>query len=330
MLETAPSFCIYSDNKKEEANEIEEEKQKRRIEGSGEFSFEKTSIDLMKEDDELCEQPNSPSMYLATGLGIIIDNDNNNNNNKAHDFGDLFMADISEDYCMELLRDFPDHPLLLIKFAEFLQGKGDLQGAEEYYFRAAQAEPEDGEILARYAQLVWELHHDHGRALAYFEIAAQTAPHNSYVLAAFAKFLWETEDEEDHAALPDTIQGNNEENSSHLHPTNVTDTDMDDIGSYYKRMIDDNPCHPIFLKKYAQFLYQSKGDLESAEGYYSRAIVAAPRDSETLSEYATLLWELYHDSDRTLNYLEQALEASPQDSDVLAAYARILWTIDDD
>ncbi|KAL9237717.1 hypothetical protein vseg_012233 [Gypsophila vaccaria] len=329
MLETAPSFSIYSNN---DSNEDDGTKNTV-TEGSGDFSFVRKGVDLIEEEDydEVVGeslgkletgQPSSPSMYLATGLRTEKD-----------DFGEIIMKEnVSEEYCRELLGEYPSHPLLLFKFAQLLQGKGDLQRAEEYYFRASHADPGDGEILARYAQLVWELHHDHGRALTYFDLAAQTAPDNSNVMAAYAKFLWETEDDDDESqsALADTMQENNQEKYFHLNPTDVVGTDTDDIESYYKRMINENPSHPIFLKKYAQFLYKSKGDLHGAEGYYSRAILAKPRDGETLSQFATLLWELYHDHDRTLYYLEQALKASPRDSDILAAYARILWTIDDE
>ncbi|MCH91241.1 TPR domain protein, partial [Trifolium medium] len=55
-------------------------------------------------------------------------------------------------------------------------GKGELQDAEEYFHRATQADPNDGEILMQYAKLVWENHHDRDRASVYFERAAQSAP----------------------------------------------------------------------------------------------------------------------------------------------------------
>lgn len=62
------------------------------------------------------------------------------------------------------------------------QRKGDLEGAEEYYFRAANVDPGDGEILSQYAILVWELHHDHERALTYFKLASQAAPNDRFVI----------------------------------------------------------------------------------------------------------------------------------------------------
>ncbi|RZC44278.1 hypothetical protein C5167_037232 [Papaver somniferum] len=80
------------------------------------------------------------------------------------------------------------------QFNEFQYSKGDLWGADEYYSRAVLADPRDGDILAQYARLVWELHHDYERASSYFERAVQAAPEGSHVHAAYASFLWETED----------------------------------------------------------------------------------------------------------------------------------------
>lgn len=39
----------------------------------------------------------------------------------------------------------------------------------------------DGEIMAQYATLVWELHHDSKKALSYFERAVQANPEDRYV-----------------------------------------------------------------------------------------------------------------------------------------------------
>ncbi|XP_042513559.1 uncharacterized protein LOC122088373 [Macadamia integrifolia] len=102
------------------------------------------------------------------------------------------------------------------------------------------------------------------------------------------------------------------------------------IEEYYKRMVDENPCNPLFLRNYAQFLYQSKGDLQGAEQYYSRAILVDPTDGEIMSQYAKLLWELHHDRDRATSYFERAVQAAPGDSHVLAAYASFLWDTEDE
>lgn len=63
------------------------------------------------------------------------------------------------------------------------QSKGDLRGAEDYYSRAILADSGDGEVLLQYANLVWELYHDHSKALCCFERAVQAAPEDRYVVA---------------------------------------------------------------------------------------------------------------------------------------------------
>ncbi|KMS95614.1 hypothetical protein BVRB_006620 [Beta vulgaris subsp. vulgaris] len=358
MLESAPSFTIYA-NKKEGDVEDEEKEERENVDkiygeimGSGEFSFAKPDLDLINEEgdndvlsesvvgfeklgtDEQEVRPGSPLMYLATGLGIKEEREYN------------------EDYYRELLQEYPNHPLILKKYAQLLQNKGDLEGAEEYYFRATKADPGDGETLSQYAILVWELHRDQERALKYFELSAQTASKDSNVLAAYAKFLWEIDDEEDdysYTIHPDHGQEDLQE-PIHLYPADGITVGIDglaggndipmseagvplnsaDAEEYYRRMTEEDPSDPSYLKKYAQFLYQSKRDLQGAEEIYARVVLAYPQDGEILSQYATLLWELYHDPKRTLSYMEEAIKAAPEDSNILAAYARFLWIIDDD
>ncbi|XP_027349716.1 uncharacterized protein LOC113861229 [Abrus precatorius] len=108
------------------------------------------------------------------------------------------------------------------------------------------------------------------------------------------------------------------------------DGDRQGVEEYYKRMVKENPCNPLFLRNYANFLYQCKQDREGAEEYYSRAILADPNDGEVLSQYGKLVWELHHDQERASTYFERAVQASPEDSHVQAAYASFLWDTEDD
>uniref|UniRef100_A0A0E0K8L9 Uncharacterized protein n=1 Tax=Oryza punctata TaxID=4537 RepID=A0A0E0K8L9_ORYPU len=101
------------------------------------------------------------------------------------------------------------------------------------------------------------------------------------------------------------------------------------IEMHYKKMIEEDPCNGLFLRNYAQFLYQIKGDSRRAEEYYSRAILADPNDGELLSEYAKLVWDVHRDEERASSYFERAAKASPQNSHVLAAHTAFLWDTDD-
>ncbi|KAJ7955489.1 Tetratricopeptide repeat (TPR)-like superfamily protein [Quillaja saponaria] len=337
--------------------------------GNSELSFEKNSMSLIEEegDDEeggltgiqnlSFEEPASPPMYLAAGLGIDAAGSGgapgfNNGNHIDLSRENFDGKGDAEEYYERMLDEYPCHPLLLRNYAQLLQSKGELHRAEEYYFRATLADPDDGEIMSRYAKLVWELHHDKDRALSYFEQASQAAPKDSHVLAAYASFLWEIEDDEE-----DETQRTNNKNVEEYHKSKPIIVSEDDIkvvspldfavgngtdgnlpvaysGSgniedYYKKLIGEHPTHALFLRNYARFLIQSRGDLQKAEEYYSRAILTDPRDGKIMSEYAKLMWELYHDKEKALVYFEQAVQATPGDSHVLAAYASFLWETED-
>ena len=108
------------------------------------------------------------------------------------------------------------------------------------------------------------------------------------------------------------------------------DGDRHAVEEYYKKMVKENPGDPLFLRNYANFLYQYKQDCEGAEEYYSRAILADPDDGEVLSQYGKLVWELHHDQERASSYFERAVQASPEDSHVQAAYASFLWDTEED
>ncbi|GMH20438.1 hypothetical protein Nepgr_022279 [Nepenthes gracilis] len=94
---------------------------------------------------------------------------------------------------------------------------------------------------------------------------------------------------------------------------------------HYKRAVEENPGNPLFMRNYAQFLYESKKDLQRAEEYYSRAMLADPQDGEILSQYAKFVWEINGDQKRAISYFELAVRAAPENSHVHAAYASFLW-----
>ncbi|GKD85976.1 tetratricopeptide-like helical domain containing protein [Tanacetum coccineum] len=174
LLHTEPSFCMYTN----EDGSCESKKGDVEIKGSSgsEFTFAETSEELITEDvGAQMEPPQSPKMYLATGLGIDV------------------MGGVDEEYYRIMVSEDPCNPTYLKNYAQLLQSKGDVSGAEDYYLRATAADPKDGEIMMQYAKLVWELHRDNDKALTYFEKAVFTAPEDSNILAAYARFLWEVD-----------------------------------------------------------------------------------------------------------------------------------------
>lgn len=394
MLPKEPSFCIYNSEDglgelKENLDLVENDDGQllRSVTigdiiadiGSSDFSFGKKGMGLIEEDEneesekedenkrvfnevnELGFEESEPvisSMHLATGFGV-------DGNGGGVDFApsDFDGNGDAAEYYKRVLKEDPSNPKFLRNYAQLLQSKGDLSGAEHNYFQATLADPKDGDTLSNYAKLVLELHQDKDRASDYFERAVHAAPENSHVIAAYASFLWdicddESEDEmntqSDKTKIEETEEATVSRNldyeednipvTSPLHlaaglrigdnlvgggsPVDYTAavSDMDgNAEEYYMRMIKENPHNPELLRNYAQFLSQSKGDLQGAEEYYSRAILADPTDGETISHYAILTWQLHRDKHKASSYFKRAVQASPEDSDVLAAYARFLW-----
>ncbi|XP_069151551.1 uncharacterized protein [Solanum lycopersicum] len=338
---------------------------------SDDFSFGKCIMDLIKEDDdnEDCdekedketEEQNEPvcPMYLAAGFGIDVSGMKSLTEGglmRAGHGADIVplnfdeMGDVEAHY-KSLLEEYPFNPLVLRNYAQLLQSKGDLSGAEEYYFQATLANPQDGDILSQYATLVWQLHHDKDRALSYFEHATHVDPENSHVLAAYANFLWEInydDNEHEHTETEEVATSHNmyfEQDNRQASPLlnlaagfgigncgfsgGMTLNELI-AADYYKSVIQENPNNPLVLRKYAQFLDQCKGDLGGAEEYYSRAVLTDASDGEIISQYANFIWHLHHDQNKASSHFKRAVQASPGNCDVLASYARFLWETEED
>ncbi|XP_023759829.1 uncharacterized protein LOC111908220 [Lactuca sativa] len=195
MLHTEPSFCIYADEDGCLQNEKRdlETKSSKKSDSSGEFSFAERSMGLIVEDEESNGfkneeiQPPSPKMYLATGFGIDGIG------------GTEFTPTLFDDEYYKMIVDQdPYNPLALRKCAQFLQSRGDLTGAEDYFLRATLEDPNDGQTLMQYAKFVLEVHGDQDKALSYFEKAALVAHGDCNILAAYASFLWEIDEECEH------------------------------------------------------------------------------------------------------------------------------------
>uniref|UniRef100_A0A3Q7FCV4 TmcB/TmcC TPR repeats domain-containing protein n=1 Tax=Solanum lycopersicum TaxID=4081 RepID=A0A3Q7FCV4_SOLLC len=153
-----------------------------------------TQLDETKETEEVAtshnmyfEQDNrqaSPLLNLAAGFGI-----GNCGFSGGMTLNELIAA---EDYYKSVIQENPNNPLVLRKYAQFLdQCKGDLGGAKEYYSRAVLTDASDGEIISQYANFIWHLHHDQNKASSHFKRAVQASPGNCDVLASYARFLWE-------------------------------------------------------------------------------------------------------------------------------------------
>ncbi|XP_051133409.1 uncharacterized protein LOC127253041 isoform X2 [Andrographis paniculata] len=184
-------------------------------------------------------------------------------------------------------------------------------------------------------------HDDNGAAAKasssddYFYPQAQ----DSHSLAAYASYLWSLEEEEDDddddgdqqhqhqesLANASKVNNGNGNGSPETLPleTNLkqefkksysSPKSNDKEDDQYRRMVEEDPCNPLFLRNYANYLNQVKGDIRGSEEYYARAIVADPSDGQTRAIYANMLWQHHGNKDRATAHFEQAIQAAPQDS----------------
>ena len=125
-------------------------------------------------------------------LSLALSSDNNGGGNFDHGFTKTNKDDDDDDefiirknYYQALLKEDPNNPLLLRNYGEFMYkystNKENARKCEELYERAILADPNDGEILTRYAEIQWDAHKDRERAEVYYDKAIQSSPDDWYV-----------------------------------------------------------------------------------------------------------------------------------------------------
>ncbi|XP_010522449.1 PREDICTED: uncharacterized protein LOC104801064 [Tarenaya hassleriana] len=225
--------------------------------------------------EEEIERPASPPMHLAAGLGI--EKFNLYGNEIQFDLPS-FDDDNCDGYYKKMLEDYPLHPLLLGNYAQFLEYKGDIHGAEDYYRKCTLVEPNNGEILVKYARLVMRLHQDKAKASNYFERAVRASPEDSNVLAAYASFLWETNDDSG---------GDDEEENGRGKEQYKSNRSQDQNPSSGQAETEDGET----MYQYAKLFWEVHRDRDMASLYIKKAVQASPDDSNILAAYARFLWE---------------------------------------
>jgi tetratricopeptide (TPR) repeat protein len=97
-------------------------------------------------------------------------------------------------------------------------------------------------------------------------------------------------------------------------------TDLD-----YQLAIARDPCSPVLLANYAQFLFVVRRNHDRAEEYFHRAMRADPRDATILDRFASFLWLGRGDRSAAERVYKAAVAAEPDSSYSVGSYAHFLW-----
>ena len=185
---------------------------------------------------------------------------------------------------------FPNCEQLLGNYAVFLQQRGRLDDAEQFYLQAVEADPKYGIALCNYA-LYLKQRARLGEAESYFLRAFESDPENGNALGGYALLLAQR-------------------------------GDLDEAEHFFQRALESEPKHATNLNNYAAFLHK-QGRMEEAEPYYRRVLDDAPMDADSLGPYAYLLYQLGR-LEEAESYYRRALEANPKHANNLAGYALYL------
>ena len=181
------------------------------------------------------------------------------------------------------------HANNLGNYAVFLDNvRKDPDRAEEFYKRAAEADPKHAHHLGSYAVFLDNVRKDPDRAEQFFKRAVEADPDRANNLGNYAVFLADVRKD----------PGRAEE--------------------FYERAVEADPKHASNLGNYAVFLVNVRKDPGRAEEFFKRAVEADPKHANNLGNYAGLLLaQGKADAGRTL--LERCLAVRSQDTkDALA------------
>lgn len=107
---------------------------------------------------------------------------------EADDYSCYDRTDLN--YQHEISMD-PGNPLLLANYAQFVYlVRHDHGRAEELFKRAMRADPGDGEVMGRFASFLWVAKGDVEEADRAYKAAVAADPTNSFQAGCYAHFLW--------------------------------------------------------------------------------------------------------------------------------------------
>jgi tetratricopeptide (TPR) repeat protein len=162
-----------------------------------------------------------------------------------------------------------DDAQLLVAYADFLRGeRNDIDGAESYYQRALEKDPELVRALGNYANLLTDFRQDHDGAELLYERAAASAPDAPIPLGNFAVFL--SDHRGDHARAE----------------------------TLYKRLLATRPTDSVRLANYGRLMVERSRDAEAKELIQQALLHADAEDDELRVEVSFYVLAMQGDEAR--------------------------------
>ena len=148
---------------------------------------------------------------------------------------------------------------------------------------------------------------------------------NVIALGSYAKFLYEIKDEKDRAmtfyermvkACDKEVEeyNINRKNNNNKKENTSNNNQMDDPKLNYLS------SHCIYLGSYAEFLEETRRDVNRAEDLYQRILTLNPEDSMALGNYAVLLHRIRKNYKEAEKYYELAVNLYPSHATILVKY----------
>ena len=225
------------------------------------------------------------------------------------------------------LKDAPNNPKLLARYAQFLAtGRRDHDGAEHYFNRAIDADPQDAAVLRAFAVFLTETRRDYERAEDCYRLALRADFEDTATLCDYASFLWKARG--DLQAAGECFQvavdgAPRDSRALSLYARFLREVEGNEDAAYalLKLAVASTRTDPAPAVELAQFLATSRNEPEKAEATFRHAMRVAPASAETLSLAAEFFADRLGKLDEAEAVFRDAMSADADDALVLRRYA---------
>jgi len=214
-------------------------------------------------------------------------------------------------------------------YAQYLEGKGEIDKAEIYYKKSVQHGGNAAWLYGAYGCYLRDRRNNYDLAERYFQQAILKDPTYPNVLYCYADLLYRFRQNYDEAeeyfkkalvAKPDYLKVL-EDYAEFLSEVRG---DHDQAEKLFKQAIGSNRVAASTLTSYATFLRTVRGDWDGAETFYRKALQVQPDDSFSCASYAVFISENRKNDRLARDYFEKAISMDTDNASVLLQYAKFV------